>query len=157
MNETISTNLNTEQQPTTPTPEDKGGQGGRTFTQEEVNRIVSDRLAREREKLTQQPQEDEREKALREREEALEARETRCKCEDYLKEVNLSERYRDSFMKLLDVLDKPSFETFAAIVKTVGDPFIVRTIVTGAHTPMPPMNYGGNSDAAIAAAFKPKI
>lgn len=156
MSDTINTDLNTEQQPTTPTPEDKGGQGGRMFTQEEVNRIVSDRLAREREKFTQQPQEDEREKALREREEALEARETRCKCADYLEEIHIGEKYRDSFMKLLDVLDKPSFETFTAIVKTIGDPFIVRTIVTGAHTPMPPRN-SGNSDAAIAAAFKPKI
>lgn len=157
MSETINTNRNTEQQPTTPTPEDKGGQGSRMFTQEEVNRIVSDRLAREREKLTQPPQEDEREKALREREEALQAREMRYRCEDYLKEVKLSDKYRGSFMKLLDVLDKPSFETFEAIVKTVGDPFILRTTVTGAHTPMPPMNNGGNTDAAIAAAFKPKI
>ena len=32
-------------------PEDKGGAGGKTFTQDEVNRIVSDRLAREREKM----------------------------------------------------------------------------------------------------------
>ena len=31
-------------------PEDNGAQQGRTFTQEEVNRIVSDRLARERAK-----------------------------------------------------------------------------------------------------------
>ena len=155
MSDTINTNLNTE--PTTPTPEETGGQGGRTFTQDEVNRIVSDRLAREREKLTQRPQEDEREKALREREEALEARETRNKCEDYLEEVNIGEKYRDSFMKLLDVLDKPSFETFEAIVKTVGDPFILRTTVTGAHVPTPPMNNGGNVDDAIAAAFKPKI
>ena len=46
-----NTNQNGQQQPTTPTPEASGGQGGeRTFTQEEVNRIVADRLARERAK-----------------------------------------------------------------------------------------------------------
>lgn len=43
-------NLSAEQQPTTPTPEENGGQGGKMFTQDEVNRIVSDRLARERAK-----------------------------------------------------------------------------------------------------------
>lgn len=48
----MSENINQNgQQPTTPTPEASGGQGkGRTFTQEEVNRIVADRLAREKAK-----------------------------------------------------------------------------------------------------------
>lgn len=39
----------TQQTTTTPTPEVNGGE--RLFTQDEVNRIVSDRLARERERL----------------------------------------------------------------------------------------------------------
>lgn len=154
MSDTINTNPNTE--PTTPTPEDKGGQGGRMFTQDEVNRIVSDRLAREREKLTQQPQEDEREKALREREEVLTARETRYKCEDYLKGLNFQKEYQDSFLKLLDVLDKPSFETFEAIVKTVGGPFVGHIRTVGADVPHPAY-CGGGTDDRIAAAFKPKI
>lgn len=43
-------NINTTQQQTTDaTP---AGTGGKTFTQEQVNQIVSDRLAREREKQT---------------------------------------------------------------------------------------------------------
>ena len=67
-------NDNTQQQ-TTPTPE---GTGGKMFTQDEVNKIVSDRLAREREKQTQQTALDEREKALREREQAFEAKEARA-------------------------------------------------------------------------------
>lgn len=45
----------------------------KTFTQEEVNRIVSDRLARERDKRTAEL--DEREKALRQRELSVIARE----------------------------------------------------------------------------------
>ena len=52
-------------------PGANGGSGEKTFTQEEVNRIVSDRLARERDKSAQQPQEDEREKALKAREARL--------------------------------------------------------------------------------------
>ena len=45
--ESINTTQNTEQQPTTPTPEASGDQGGeRLFTQDDVNRIISERLAR---------------------------------------------------------------------------------------------------------------
>lgn len=42
-------------QPDNSTPEENGGQGEKTFTQEEVNRIISERLARERAK--NEPQE----------------------------------------------------------------------------------------------------
>lgn len=59
------------QQPNTQ-PEDHGG-SGKLFTQEEVNRIVSERLARERAKQTPDP-------ALQD----LEARENRLKCREYL-------------------------------------------------------------------------
>lgn len=47
-------NQNTEQKPTNSNPEDKNGDpgSGRTFTQEEVNRIVADRLAKERAKVS---------------------------------------------------------------------------------------------------------
>ena len=47
-------NQNTEQKPTNSNPEDKNGDpgSGRTFTQEEVNRIVADRLAKERAKAS---------------------------------------------------------------------------------------------------------
>ena len=112
MNDEIKT-MNTEQ-PTTPTPEENGGQGEKMFTQDEVNRIVSERLSREREKLAQQPKEDEREIALRERERALEARESKNRCEDYLREINMSTKYRDDF---LDVLDTSDFDKFKTIPK----------------------------------------
>lgn len=60
-----NTNPSGQQQPTTPTPEASGGHGSeRTFTQEEVNRIVADRLARERAKSEPSPA-DEREQALK--------------------------------------------------------------------------------------------
>lgn len=52
---------NRNTQNNTQTPEENGGE--RLFTQDEVNRIVSDRLSREREK----PKDDERETSLKER------------------------------------------------------------------------------------------
>ena len=141
--------------PTTPTPEASGGQGEKLFTQDEVNRIVSERLAREREKLTQQPKEDERETTLREREKAVEAREARYKCEDYLKGINLSTKYRQDF---LDVLDTTDFDTFKKIVDRLGKPFIVTAETRGASVPHPTGLYNEQSlDAQIARAFKPKI
>lgn len=58
-NEQQNTNQTTEQQDTTnSTPEENGGNGERLFTQEEVNRIIAERLARERAKSG--PSEEER-------------------------------------------------------------------------------------------------
>ena len=54
---------------TTKAGDQNGQQTGKTFTQEEVNRIVSDRLARDREKRTAEL--DEREKAVKARELAV--------------------------------------------------------------------------------------
>lgn len=151
MNEPNNQNIN--QQPSDATPADNGGVGGKMFTQEDVNRIVSERLAREREKLTQQPQEDEREKALKEREQALAARESKAKCKDYLAEINLSEKYRQDFLEALDTSD---FDKFKAAVDRLGKDFIVKKVTVGADVANPPANEGGD-DPRIAAAFKPKI
>lgn len=151
MSDEIKT-TNTEQ-PTTPTPEENGGKGEKMFTQDEVNRIVSERLAREREKLTQQPKEDEREVALRERERALEARESRNRCEDYLREVNMSTKYRDDFLEVLDTSD---FDKFKKIVDRLGKPFLVKITVEGAPCAHPPRYYNSSADSRIADAFKPK-
>ena len=98
-----------------------GGPGGKVFTQEEVNKIVSDRLAREREKLTQQPQEDEREKALK-------AREARLDCRDYLD----SKKYPSA---LLDVLDCSDVEKFKTAVDTMVGKF--PGVVQSNETPPP--------------------
>ncbi len=150
-NEINSTNT---EQPTTPTPEADGGQG-RTFTQEEVNRIVSERLAREREKLTQQPQEDEREKALREREVALEARESKAACQDYLAGLDIIDRAKPVFLEVLDTTDVEKFKT---LVEKLSDGIGLRVKVetVGLKTCNPPRN-GGRADMLIADAFKPKF
>ena len=90
---------NTEQQPTNSTPEASGGTGTeRTFTQEEVNRIVSERLAREREKMA--PSEaDQREKEL-----------TALACKEYINAKGYP-------AELLEVLDTSDAERFKGAVK----------------------------------------
>lgn len=155
MSDEIKT-TNTEQ-PNTQTPEASGGQGVKMFTQDEVNRIVSERLAREREKLTQQPQEDEREKALREREKALEARENRAACQDYLDSLPVKDKYKTALLEALDTSDAEKFKATAEkLIDTIG--LRIETKTVGAQTAKPPMNVAGTSfDAQIAAAFKPKI
>ena len=74
--------LNTEQQPTNSTPEEKaGGQGGgKMFTQEDVNRIVAERLAKERAKG--QPT------VANQREQELSIREQALECRDFLENEN---------------------------------------------------------------------
>lgn len=158
-------NDNTRQQ-TTPTPE---AEGGRLFTQDEVNRIVSDRLAREREKQTQQTALDEREKALREREQALEAKEARAAKEAavraYYEQKGIVGKALDIAMKGSDAeidaleLDGGGVKDYGAIDGLIGGLFagLVSTTTTiGANTPTPPVNTGGGPDR-LADAFKPKI
>lgn len=98
-------------------PGANGGSGEKTFTQEEVNRIVSDRLARERDKSAQQPQEGEREKALK-------AREARLDCRDYLD----SKKYPAALLEILGCSDTEQFKTTVdALAKAFPDAFTVPT------------------------------
>ncbi len=149
----MSEEIKTTEQPTTPTPEDKGGTNEKLFTQDEVNRIVSERLARERAKA-ELPKEDERETALREREKALEARESKCRCEDYLKEINVAAECADDLMEALDTAD---FDMFKAVMDKLGKYFVVRTTERGAQPPANPPTFYKSGDEEIARAFKPKI
>lgn len=152
----MSEETKTNQQPATTHPEDNGAATGKTFTQEDVNRIVSERLAREREKalLTKDepPKEDEREKALK-------AREAKLDCRDYLD----SKKYP---VELMDVLDISNVEKFKATVEklaekfpdlvrdTSKDPVIIRGAIPHAAGPTSGRGIGFDS---IANAFKPKI
>jgi len=124
----------------TANPGANGGTGGKTFTQEEVNRIVSERLAREREK----PVDDEREKALK-------ARENRLDCRDYLDSM----KYPAS---LLDALDSSDVDKF----KAAADKLMKDFPMIAANQMPPPYaagtgTYSPNSDDKIAAAFKPEM
>lgn len=123
-------------------PGANGVNGGKTFTQDEVNRIISERLAREREKA---PVDDEREKLLK-------AREARLDCRDYLD----SKKYP---AKLLDLLDSSDVEKFKSAADAMVEGF--PSIVQPAYD-VPPLYAAGTgtagfSDSRIADAFKPQI
>lgn len=124
-------------------PGDNGDAGGKTFTQEDVNRIVSERLAREREKATQPPQEDEREKALK-------VREARLDCRDYLDREQYS-------VKLLDILDYTDPEQFKTVAEKLAKAFpgINRHPVPPPYAPGPGTGPAWAPDV-FADAFKRK-
>lgn len=89
-----NTNTQTEGNNTQQTAGD--GTEPKTFTQEEVNRIVQDRLARERRGTGQ---------TIEERELDLTRRENRMKCAEKLTEAGYPK-------ELLDILDTSNAETF---------------------------------------------
>ena len=137
-------NQNGQQQPTTPTPEASGGQGGeRTFTQEEVNRIVSERLARDRADRAKPAPEDEREQALK-------AREAKLDCREYLD----AQGYPAALLDVLDSSDTAKFKASAEkLVKAF--PAITGSIKREGWKPGEGARRFNGPDP-IAAAFKPK-
>lgn len=147
MNETINTNLNTEQ-PATPTPEASGDPGEKMFTQADVNRIVSERLAREKAKA--EPS------AIDERENALKAREERLECRDYLEGLSKGGKAASAVLGLLDILDTADSGKFKKTVSAL--------LELGAFNPqleplkIPPVDIRGSTSGEdpIAAAFRPK-
>lgn len=103
----VITNQNSEQQPNTQPAENGNQGGGRLFTQQEVDRILKERLARERAKATpQEPTEAEK------REKDLTARESRLNCRAYLLDNGLP-------AELLDVLDTSDVAKFQRAADTV--------------------------------------
>lgn len=81
---------------------------GRTFTQDEVNQIVSERLARERSKGEPSP--------LEQKEADLNRREAKLSCREYLSEMNYPE-------SLLDLFSTDSKEDFQASVEKLKKAF----------------------------------
>lgn len=102
-------NKNIDNQPNNAAPAGNGDQAGKMFTQDEVNKIVSDRLARDREKRSAQQQEDTKELALK-------ARESRLDCREYLSEKKYP-------AELLEVLDTSDVEKFKAVADKLQDIF----------------------------------
>lgn len=105
MSEEIKNN-ETQQQPTQPAD---NGAGDKVFTQDDVNRIVSERLARDRESRSSQQQNEEKENALK-------AREARLDCREFVK----AEEYPEA---LLDILDTSSVDKFKETVEKLSDLF----------------------------------
>lgn len=90
-----------------------GNNAEKTFTQDDVNRIVSERLAREREKAVEaakQPSEAEV------RESDLSKRENKMSCKEYIFDNNYSE-------KLLDLFPTDNFEEFKKKVEQLTEAF----------------------------------
>lgn len=98
-------------QPDNSTPEENGGQGEKTFTQEEVNRIISERLARERAK--NEPQENKDAEADRKLKEVAE-REFMLDRETYLREKG----YPADFACILKGNSMPEFKDSLNIALT---------------------------------------
>ena len=97
MTDNINTQ-NTNTQPNNADPAVNGDQGGKMFTQEEVNNIVEKRLKRDREKREETQTASEKEKALNDRE-------NRLSCREYIAEKG----YR---MELLDILSTADVNQF---------------------------------------------
>jgi hypothetical protein len=79
--------------------------GGKTFTQDEVNKIISERLAKERAK--QEPQPDPAAEQMAQKEKDLNARENRLSCMEYIKEKGLDE----ALTTIFDTSDAEMFKT----------------------------------------------
>ena len=142
-NSTINT-VNTEPNSTA---EDSAGKGDKLFTQDEVNRIVSERLARERAKS--EPS------STDAREQALKARESRLECREYLDTVDISDQFKGV---LLDTLDTSDIERFKEHVEKYADAGLrVTTFIKGADVANPPTNCPGgcNIDEELRKAFRP--
>lgn len=113
---------------------------GKTFTQDEVNRIVSDRLARERSKA---------EAPASDREQELNVREQNLKCRELI--ADNSDKYPQALLKVLDTSD---FEKF----KTTADALIQHfpNLTQPLRNPPPPALGSPVREDPIAEVFKPK-
>ena len=140
---------NKNTQNNTQTPEGNGGE--RLFTQDEVNRIVSDRLSREREK----PKDDERETSLKEREKALEAKENTLACREYISSLKIDEEHKNVFLDTLDTSDSGKFKTTVEkLIKGLG---LNNKPEVRFYSPIPGCsNTHSSPDSDFADAFKPK-
>ena len=94
-------NQNSMEQQTETQPAATGDQGGeKLFTQEDVNRIIKERLDRERSKFAHQEQ-----AAAEDREKALASRESRLSCREFL----MDRGYPAELVDLFDTSDPKEF------------------------------------------------
>lgn len=139
-----NTNQNIEQRPeTTPTPEASGGQYEKLFTQADLDRIIGERLARERAKAEPSPEDA--------READLKAREARMTCREYLSD----KKYPAELLDILPTGDAEAFKAsvgkLAALLRSPSPAGSnVRVDLGGPLTGSPSRNTDG-----IADAFKP--
>lgn len=110
---------------------------GRTFTQEELNKIVSERLKQDRAKREAIPETDDREKALN-------AREAKLNIREYLQSEKL-DRYADGLMKVLDISDSEAFKKKIEMLREIG--ILPTSKIIGANPANPPrFDYDSSGD-----------
>lgn len=135
--ENMSTNLPAENQQVNTKPEENKTQ--RTFTQEEVNQIVSERLKREQNKKVDNSEYETRMNDLK-------ARESKFACKEFLKEHNYP-------VELLDLIDTSDFKRFAETAEKFEE-ICKRQINPKINTGVRTGNSSSNIDL-VANAFKP--
>lgn len=160
---------NIQRQTANSTPEETGG---RTFTQEEVNKIVSDRLAREREKLADEDSYRAKYEALKQEYDGMKAAQARQQKETayraLLEKAGISEKRIAAVMRAsaaeIDALELDGSggavgaDKLMDSIKSEWADFIPVTRTVGAPTAHPPVyGYAPSADDKIADAFKPKI
>lgn len=88
----------------------------KTFTQDEVNRIVQERLARAKNSQQDNSQLAEKEKSLNDREAALLVRENNMKCHEFITDRG----YSKEFLDILDTQDPEKFQEQAEKLVNLG-------------------------------------
>ncbi|MGN1134199.1 MAG: hypothetical protein ACI4RN_07080 [Oscillospiraceae bacterium] len=123
-------------------PEGNGTQAERTFTQEEVNRIVSERLSRERAKAEPTPEE--------QRLAELTAREETIVCKEFISNNN----YPEQFLELYDTSSSEEFinnvNKLLKLFPSIIEPINFRAVAST-------RNASENKKDIFADIFKPKI
>ena len=156
------------QRTTTPTPE---AEGGKMFTQDEVNKIVSDRLAREREKLADGSEYKAKYEAIKTELEGMKAAQLHQQKEaayrDLLARASISEKRIATVVKAsaseVDALELDESgkavgaDKLVEAIKTEWADFVETVEIKGVDTPHPPIFSMTRPVDKIADAFKPKI
>lgn len=134
-------------------PEDNGGKAEKMFTQEEVNKIVSERLAKERSKSEQAKNSADEQKAAE-----LTARENKLTCKEYLLNKNYPLEMLDSF----DTSDPEKFKNTADSIynafcnKTQRQPLPAPMFSDGRYKATPKYSASDNTlNTVISDAFSP--
>ncbi len=158
--------MNESTQTINSTPEEKGG---RLFTQEQVNEIVCERLARQREQLADENEYKGKYEALKTELEGIKAAQAHQKKEAaytaLLKEAGVSEKRLATVLKMsagvIDTLELDEHGKAVGADKMMEDiksewaDFIETIEIRGGDTAFPPFNTDVHD--TIADAFKPKI
>lgn len=115
---------------------------GRMFSQDEVNAIVRDRLARERAKTSSQSEDIEK---------TLAVREARLDCREYIAD----KQYPSALLDVFNTDDAEAFKTSVEKLVKAFPAILGKQTASGTGGAFPPHRRRVTIDDPIAAAFKP--